>query len=51
MNIGTVRRALFTPWPSSWNSFVRSATAWLEARGWFTEKSAMSAASRKSPDE
>jgi hypothetical protein len=33
MSVGTVRRALFTPWPSRWNAAVREMTAWLEMHG------------------
>ena len=32
--IGSVRRALFVPWTSRWNAFVRAATARMELRGW-----------------
>lgn len=28
--IGTLRRALFVPWDSRWNAWVRDATAKLE---------------------
>ena len=31
--IGRIRVALFVPWPSKWNAFVRDATAWLERKG------------------
>ena len=36
LHIGDVRRKFFTKRESLWNALVRSVTAWLELRGWFT---------------